>query len=75
MGLVSLLPLNLDFPEFEVNSAALGDAHTLFLSEKGQVYSCGWHELGQLGITKEQREQDALYGIDLHPVGISTPIK
>jgi alpha-tubulin suppressor-like RCC1 family protein len=52
MGLVSLLPLNLVFPEFEVNSAALGDAHTLFLSEKGQIYSCGWHELGQLGVTK-----------------------
>lgn len=56
MGLVSLLPLLLDFPGFEVDSAALGDAHTLFLSKKGQVYSCGWHELGQLGITKEQRE-------------------
>ena len=67
MGLVSLSPQRIEFSQDKqlktlgsntdndgvIDSVALGDAHTLFLSERGEVFSCGWHELGQLGISKE----------------------
>lgn len=35
-----------------IKQIALGEAHTLMLDDLGQVYSCGWGDLGQLGISK-----------------------
>lgn len=45
MGLVSLKPAKVKI-EKKIKQVALGDAHTLILSEEGEVYSCGWFDLG-----------------------------
>jgi alpha-tubulin suppressor-like RCC1 family protein len=29
---------------------AAGDSHSLFLTDLGEVYSCGFNEFGELGI-------------------------
>ena len=50
MGLVSLIPLKIACDE-EVKQIALGDAHSLLLTKSGKVFSCGWFELGQLGVS------------------------
>jgi regulator of chromosome condensation len=57
MGLVALTPQKVDLG-IQVKQIALGDAHSLFLSLSGKVFSCGWYELGQLGISQEQIEAD-----------------
>jgi len=38
--------------ELKVVQCALGEAHSLVLDDLGHVYSFGWSDLGQLGITK-----------------------
>ena len=63
MGYVLLAPRALN-DIHDVGQIALGDAHTLFLTRTGQVYSSGWHELGQLGISSEQLE-NAQTGVHL----------
>jgi alpha-tubulin suppressor-like RCC1 family protein len=50
MGLVSLIPQKIACDE-EVKQIALGDAHSLLLTKSGKVFSCGWFELGQLGVS------------------------
>ena len=45
MGQVSLNPTLLKV-DSNITQVALGDAHTLFLTNQGKVLSCGWHELG-----------------------------
>lgn len=44
-GQVLLEPAQLQFKK-QIVQIALGDAHTLFLTQQGRVLSCGWHELG-----------------------------
>lgn len=44
-------------------SVACGLTHTLFLSEEGQVYSCGNHERGQLGHNKPNRRPGIFHHI------------
>lgn len=34
----------------KVKQIALGEAHTVILDSLGTVYTCGWSELGQLGV-------------------------
>ena len=67
MGFVVLSPIE-TCRGFEVAQVALGDAHTMMLDTDGQVYSCGWHELGQLGISNAQREKDLSEGKTWHEV-------
>lgn len=69
MGQVLLEPVELQF-QLPIVQIALGDAHTLFLTNKGQVLSCGWHELGQIGISQDKHEQDQRNGIFIHRVEI-----
>lgn len=38
------------------------------LDEAGKVYSCGWHELGQLGVSNSQRELDFKEGKTWHEI-------
>lgn len=45
-----VVPQKLDWCESEkVISTALGDYHTLILTNDGKVYSCGDNDFGQLG--------------------------
>lgn len=57
LGLVALKPCKLSFfteNDIFIKSAACGEAHTLLLDTLGTVYSFGWAEDGQLGITDEK---------------------
>ncbi len=51
-GFVVLSPKKVEyFSERKVVQIALGEAHTLVLDKEGRVFSFGWGELGQLGIS------------------------
>lgn len=59
MGKVSLGPQHVNL-DFKVKQVALGDAHTLILSENGDTFSCGWGEMGQLGVMSQKSESKKL---------------
>jgi len=76
-GHVALTPALLEFPDKRVDQIALGEVHTLFLThsdaESGEprqhLYSCGWNDLGQLGMSAQQEEDEKdrpLHHIELH---------
>lgn len=41
---------NIFDPENRIVDVVLGERHTLFLTEDGKAYGCGWNQYGQLGI-------------------------
>ena len=50
LGFLTCTPLPVqDLSHIKLKSIACGQAHTLFLSENGSVFSCGWGDDGQLG--------------------------
>ena len=71
MGLVALKPHKIN-TNFKIKQLALGDAHSLFLSKCGQVHSCGWNELGQLGVSQKQIEISEKDGKLYHHVDLLT---
>ena len=50
MGKVATVPIHVSYfqskQQTKVQQIALGEAHTLVLDEKGQVYAFGWSEFG-----------------------------
>jgi alpha-tubulin suppressor-like RCC1 family protein len=51
MGFVALRPMKIrKFNTGSAKAIAVGEAHTLVLDIKGNVYSFGWAEDGQLGL-------------------------
>lgn len=69
-GLVSIKPQHVDyFAKIKVRQVALGEAHSLVLDNKGNIYSFGWGELGQLGI--ENSDPDKL----IHAVPLKNCVK
>jgi alpha-tubulin suppressor-like RCC1 family protein len=52
MGYVALYPKIVDdLLATKICQVACGEAHTIVLDNKGDVYSFGWGEDGQLGLT------------------------
>lgn len=53
IGFYSASPQKLvHFEDIKIVSGACGEAHTLLLDADGKVYSFGWGEDGQLGISR-----------------------
>ena len=62
MGWVALTPLEVEFFKGEARRVALGEAHTLVLNDKGEIYSAGWDQHGQSGQDKaDERAEPATY--------------
>lgn len=65
-GRVALSPTPIGLHDEKVVQLALGEVHTLILTESSrkdaeqqqQLYSCGWNDFGQLGISTEQEEAE-----------------
>jgi len=74
MGHAVLKPTEINVSQYNVSQIALGDAHSLFLTETGEVYSCGWHELGQLGIQRDKLNVEHKKGVKIHKVAIQSDI-
>jgi len=56
MGWVALNPVEVVSLHGEVRRIALGEAHTLVLVDKGELYAAGWNEFGQRGSVNEIEE-------------------
>ena len=53
-GCVALQPVKLDYFTKKIKGGACGEAHTLIVDEDGNVFSFGWGEDGQLGISNTE---------------------
>jgi alpha-tubulin suppressor-like RCC1 family protein len=63
-----LTPVKITFPvgTDPIKEISAGDYHTMFLTEKGEVYACGWGGYGQLGTGDNENR--------LTPVKITFPV-
>ncbi|ERL91683.1 hypothetical protein D910_09010 [Dendroctonus ponderosae] len=52
----------------KVVECALGDNHTLFLTNEGQVYSCGNNDYGQLGHDQPRKRPQPVTGLDAYNI-------
>ncbi|CAH2001547.1 unnamed protein product [Acanthoscelides obtectus] len=52
----------------QVKGAALGDEHTLLLTNEGKLYSCGSNDYGQLGHDQPRKRPHPVEGLDNHPI-------
>eukprot|EP00826_Nyctotherus_ovalis_P066690 TRINITY_DN9888_c0_g1_i2.p1 TRINITY_DN9888_c0_g1~~TRINITY_DN9888_c0_g1_i2.p1 ORF type:complete len:180 (+),score=31.86 TRINITY_DN9888_c0_g1_i2:235-774(+) len=72
MGWVALIPIEVSFLHGEVRRIALGEAHTLVLNDKGEVYAAGWNECGQRGSADEMEEFEVVRRVsDVQIVSVS----
>ncbi|XP_050295958.1 probable E3 ubiquitin-protein ligase HERC4 isoform X2 [Anthonomus grandis grandis] len=52
----------------KVVECALGDNHTLFLTNEGKVYSCGNNDYGQLGHDQPRKRPQPVTGLDAYNI-------
>lgn len=55
-GFVALKPIKLESIKKKIKGGACGEAHTLILDEEGSLYTFGWGEDGQLGVTPTETQ-------------------
>lgn len=48
------------FDHIKIKQISCGRYHTLFLTQEGEVYACGQHTLGQLGLGKLRENDSAI---------------
>lgn len=58
MGYVALSPIEIELFKGETRRIALGEAHTLVLNNRGEVFSSGWNQNGQCGKDKFTEKTD-----------------
>lgn len=48
------------FDHIKIKQISCGRYHTLFLTQEGEVYACGQHSLGQLGLGRLRENDSAI---------------
>lgn len=59
IGVAALVPRRVEELEKSAKAVACGEAHTLVLNNHGQVACFGWGQEGQLGVPREELDQNA----------------